>query len=72
MPFMAAKTLWLISPVTTTITLFLFTGGVVRIVAVARGSDRAGEFLVSFARSIEQNTTNRNVGVRISFYPEFP
>ena len=28
---------WLISPVTTTITLFLFTGGVVRIVAVARG-----------------------------------
>ena len=32
---------WLISPVTTTITLFLFTGGVVRIVAVAKGSDNS-------------------------------
>ena len=38
---------WLISPVTTTITLFLFTGGVVRIVAVARGSGQVNFWSVS-------------------------
>ena len=38
---------WLISPVTTTITLFLFTGGVVRIVAVVRGSGQVNFWSVS-------------------------